>query len=97
MNLNTKLTTLDGQDFSDGATVKSVALMALQAALTGDEQIGAVGKAKLYQLSLKVHGAGDEVGLTAEDIASIKARVAVLFPSLIVGRVFEVIDPAALA
>ena len=58
------------------------------------EQIDEVEKLKRFTLSLKVYGSrGDGADLTVEDIALIKQRIGKIFPPIVVGRSFELLDP----
>lgn len=96
MNLDTPICDLDGKPFQDGSTVKSAILQALVSALPGDEKEGRENKLSMFGLQLKVHAASNETAFTAEEIAMIKDRVSRGYPALVMGRVFEVLDPAEL-
>lgn len=72
----------------DAAAIAMLAPDAQNAPQTpGDEKV------KRFQLALKVHDAKD-VKLTAEETTLIKAQIAKVYPPLIVGRSWELLDPA---
>ncbi len=97
MNLDTQIRDLDGKPFQDGSTVKTAILQALVSVLPGDDKADRKDKLVLFSLQQKVHAASGDTTFTAEEIAMIKDRVSRGYPALIMGRIFEVIDPAELA
>jgi len=93
MKLTTKLRDMDGNEFADGATLKAVIINALLTPLHGDDKKSGTDKMKLFRLAQKVHD-GDDLTLPAEDVALIKERTGLAYAPLIVGRIWEAIDPA---
>lgn len=73
-------------------TLGKVCEDALIATLQGDSPNEAE-KAKRFWLALKIH-AGDKE-LTADEVSLVKKVVGIAYGPLIVGRVIELIDPAA--
>jgi hypothetical protein len=59
-----------------------------------DESPSGQEKVKRWALALRVHAAKD-IELTADDITMIKNLVAKAFGPLIVGQVWEILDPAS--
>lgn len=95
MDLTKPLLDLDGNSFPDQATHKTVLIGALLNTLKGDEHMNGEQKLKLYTLSMKINDTAAECRLSAEDVVLLKDRVGRAFPPLVVGRVFELLDPAA--
>jgi hypothetical protein len=95
MNLTTSLTDIDGNEFQDKSTVKTAILGSLMNPLPGDETMVADKKVALFKLALKVNDTAADCQLTAEEVAMIKERVGKGYPPLIVGRVFQLLDPAS--
>ena len=88
---------LDGKPIkheSGELTLGEAATIALLAPYQ-DEQAKGDTKAKRFLLAIKVRQATD-VKLTAEEVKEIKDVVAKAFAPLVVGRVWEIIDPAAM-
>lgn len=72
--------------------------VAISAALMSDapDEISTVdAKVKRFNLAVRI-AKGGEVSLTAEDITTIKGAVCKRWPSLIVGRIVEALDPVAM-
>lgn len=65
---------------------------AAAAALVGQQNIPPAQKAERFVLAQKIWDAKD-VSLKAEEIARIKEAVAAVMTPIIVGRVYELIDP----
>lgn len=91
------LKTFDGKTMKDGdgqgnmidATLKLAVVNALLAPIKGQES--GVEKVKKYELARKVYQ-NDEVELSAEDISLIKSRIGDMFPALVVGQCFEMLE-----
>jgi len=94
MNLNTEITDFDGNSFPDKPTIKSAVMGSLINVLRGDETLAAEQKVKMFELAMRIHGA-EQIELTAEDVSLIKERVGKAYPPMVVGRVFQAIDPAS--
>lgn len=93
--LDTPITDLDDKPFPDGATLRTVLLGACLNTLRADELMDAQQKVKLYLLSKKISEKGD-AELTTDDVVLLKERVGKAYNPLVVGRVYEILDPAAL-
>jgi len=90
------LKNLDGQVMKDndgkGNAVDATLKMAIvNAVLAPVQNEKGTDKIKKYELAMKVHK-NKEVDLTAEDISLIKERVGELFPPLIVGQVYNLLE-----
>ncbi len=57
----------------------------------GDDKLSGQKKYDLFALAQKC--AGDSVDLSAEEIATLKERVGRVYAPLVVGRVFDLVDP----
>lgn len=90
------LKNLDGQVMKDndgkGNAVDATLKMAIvNAVLAPVQNEKGTDKIKKYELAMKVHK-NKEVDLAAEDISLIKERVGELFPPLIVGQVYNLLE-----
>lgn len=88
--------TMDGQVMIDndgkGNAVEATLRMAIvNAVLSPVERESGIEKAKKYDLAMRVYKE-DEVDLKAEEITLIKERVGEVFPPLIVGQVFNLLE-----
>lgn len=90
-NLDQPLQTLDGNDFQDKATLKTVIFMALNTPVEGDDKMGVEAKMKQYGLLKTVHKGGI-ADLTAEDIATIKARGAKVMGLMAFGIMCDMLE-----
>jgi hypothetical protein len=93
--LDAPITDLEDKPFPGGETLRTVLLGACLNTLRADELMDAKQKVTLYLLSKKIAEKGD-VELTSDDIVLLKDRVGKAYNPLVVGRVYEVLDPAAL-
>ena len=85
IKLNEPIVDLEGNEGEEvGKFVRS-------ALLSNSEKDNTDQKIKKYKLAMDC--VADEVDLRAEDIALIKECVGKQFPPLVVGRVFDAIDP----
>ena len=75
-------------------TLRAALLTAVDAQLPGDEAADGSAKMHLYRLGMTIHTETD-VDLPAEDIALLKERVVKCFGPIVVGRVFELLDPVS--
>lgn len=96
MNLNTPLLNLDGNEFEDKATLKTVILGALINPIRGDEGMAPEAKVACFRLMMKVNDKADDCSFTAEETTLIKDRVGRAYLPLVVGRVYQAIDPASI-
>lgn len=94
-NLDTQITDLENKPFADGATLRTVLLGACLSTLRGDELMDEKQKVPIYLLSKKISEKGD-IELTAEDVVLLKGRVGKAYNPLVVGRAYEILDPASL-
>lgn len=97
VDVTQKLKTLSGQvmkDFDENkeavdATLRLVIVNALLA--TTKKQESGVEKVRKYELAKKAYQ-NDEVELTAEDITLIKNQIGEVFPAVVVGQCFEMLE-----
>lgn len=75
-------------------TLRSTCTSALFAQIQGDDGLDPFKRAELGCLGMEIMK-NDEINVTAEDIAMIKARIGKIAPNLIVHRAFELLDPKA--
>jgi hypothetical protein len=88
---------LDGKPLQNAGvdmTLGETATHALLAHYEGERNLGDDEKLKRFLLAAKIRQAKD-AKLTADEIALIKKLVAKAFAPLVVGRVWEIIDPAS--
>jgi hypothetical protein len=81
---------LKNDDKSD-AKLKNVCEKALLSEAPGIK-VTDEDKLKRYSLALKIHDAVDKLDLTTDDISFIKKSISAVFPTLIVGRSFEMLE-----
>lgn len=96
INVNHVLKTIDGQSMKDnvnGEAIDATVKMAIVNAVLSpvDKETG-VKKLEKYQLAQKVYNADGEVELSAEEISLIKKQVGEVFPPIIVGQVFNLLE-----
>lgn len=90
-NMDQPLTTLDNKPYEDKSTLKNVVFAAVTQPMEEDRAQSVEEKLKCYSIAQRVF-AGGEVELTAEEITLIKARIGRLFPVLIVGQAFRMLE-----
>ncbi|MCD6262343.1 MAG: hypothetical protein J7J52_04905 [Deltaproteobacteria bacterium] len=93
VNMSAELKTLDGEPLIDAGkpvTLKDVSVNALLAQQER-ETLDAKEKLARYELALKVNKGGD-VEVTVEEIAKIKDCVGKVYPTLVVGQVFHLLE-----
>lgn len=73
-------------------TLRSAIVNALLTPLKGDEALNGPSKLKNWLLAQRIHG-DDSPDMKAEDIALVKERVGRGYTALVVGRVYEMLDP----
>jgi len=91
INTETKLTNLEGEPIKDGSVDATVGKVIRNALLGNDQSDNADKKLKKYKLAMDC--LATEVDLKAENVSLIKKCVGENYPPLIVGKVFEIIDP----
>lgn len=93
VNMDAVLKTLNGEPLIDAGkpvTLKDVCVNALLAQQDG-EVVDAKEKFARYELALKVNKGGD-VEVTAEEITKIKDLTGKIYPTLVVGQVFYLLE-----
>ena len=100
INVNIQLKDFDGTDLTEGQgpakkniTCKSVLINALCAPIQG-ENVDGTEKYKRYKLADKINK-NDEAQLSAEDIVLLKMVVGKLYFPLIVGQIYDLLEPQA--
>jgi hypothetical protein len=91
INLKQTLEDLDGNEITESGKKIDAGYAIRQALLAKSDTDKADDKIKKYELAKRC--IADEVDLKAEDIALIKKTVGDLYTPLVVGRVYEIIDP----
>ena len=99
INVSKNLKTLTGETLKDSdgqgnaidATLRMACVNALLAPLGQGKSESGMDKVKKYELAKRIYAA-DEVELSAEDISLIKERVGTVYPAMIVGQVFEMLE-----
>ena len=96
IKVDTLLKTMDGQvmkDMVDGEAVDATLRMAMvNAVLSPIEKESGMDKVKKFNLAKKIHDAESEVDLTVEEVSLVKERIGEVFPVLIVGQVFNLLE-----
>lgn len=90
-NFESPMLDLEGQPYSDAATLKSVVFGAIRAQVPGDDQLSIENKMRLYVLAGKV-AKGGVVEVSAEDLALMKDRVGKAYPPLVMGEAFRLLE-----
>lgn len=94
INVNVNLKDFDGTDLAEGGkplTVKRVLINACCSPVQG-ENIDGVEKYKRYKLADRI-SKNDEAQLSAEDIVLLKTLVGKLYFPLIVGQIYDLLEP----
>lgn len=93
--LNEPLKDWKGVAFEDGATYGSAIIQALTGQLPGDERLDGKKKFDLFKIAMKVDDMMQDKGgeLSTKEIETIKDRVGI-YPPLMVGRLWSLLDPA---
>ena len=73
-------------------TVKKTCVDVLLAITEADKGSNGEQKLRYYNLANKIQSGG-EVDLTAEEVVLLKERIGTICPTLIVGKMFEILDP----
>lgn len=94
-NFDAPLKTIDGEDFKlDGGeafTLKKICLGAIGATLPGDDAMDGEKKFNLYKLASRINKGG-LVDVTAEEISTLKARIAKAYTVFAVGAAFTLLE-----
>ena len=94
VNLSLPVLDLEGKPIKDGDKDLTVRTVCCGALLTPDQKNPdqtSEEKVKFFKLALRI--ADDEEDFSIDDIAILKKQIGKLFPPLVVGRCFEVLDP----
>lgn len=75
---------------TDVVTLSDIAVNALVTPIDG-ERLDGKTKFELMKFAQKIHNAKD-VDITVEEVAKIKERVGVMYPQLLVGAVYELLN-----
>lgn len=75
------------------ATLGSALIMALTAQYAGEQDLSGEEKFKRYEIALRLSKGGKAVEASAEDVALMKQLAAKAFPPLVMGRIWDAIDP----
>jgi len=102
INFGQVLTAFDGtplrQVKAEGQPPEDITLrdVAIEALCRATEERGVTGTQKFerFAIAQRIHK-GDPVDLKVEEVATLKERIGELFPPLIVGRAFELLEPPA--
>jgi hypothetical protein len=82
---------LDGVQFADVKTLKDAALLTFQQGVDGDDKLTGQQRVDLFLIAHKI-AKGGVVELTAEDLATLKARIGKLSSIVLVGRAWPLLD-----
>lgn len=85
---------LVGGESDDQVTLLTIAEQALLGVFPGEQDLPAAEKVRRYKLFGKI-SAGGAIDVGAEEVTLIKQCIGKGYPTLIVGRAYDLIDPAA--
>lgn len=97
MNLSVVLTDFGGEQLKlneKPLTASAAIIHALMIVTDANQKDDADTKIRKYRLASKIQEQTTNCSLVAEDISFIKEQVAIIFSPLVVGRIFELVDPA---
>lgn len=94
IKLNEHITDFAGEPI-EGLSVGDAIINSLMTMLKGEENMDGKAKFELFALASKLHGK-EEVDLSLDEAAKIKDRVGRIYTPLIVGRLWNVLDPSPL-
>ena len=90
-NFDAPMTDLEGNEYADKATLKTVALLAFQSPAKGDDTASGQEKLAQYMLASKIVKGG-VIDLTAEEITQLKDRLAKTIQALAYGKAVELLE-----
>lgn len=94
INWDAKITNFDGVTLKDGekdVTLATITCSVFVSVLKGDEQLSGEEKEKLFKIGMSAATGG--IGeITADQAATLKRRIGIAYPPLIVGRAYEIIE-----
>jgi len=98
INFDAELLDLDGKpikqdpsEHSPAATLKHVTLLALQSGSDPQRQDDAAKKVRCFEIMVKANRGGCQE-LSVEDVALVKEKVALVYPPLVVGTSFRLLE-----
>jgi hypothetical protein len=85
---------LDGTNVKadEALTVGSCSIAALQQIFQGEDATAEI-KVKRFKLALRIADASEPIALSNDEVATLKLVVGKFWNPLVVGRVFEAVDP----
>ena len=97
IKIDVPLRNMDGDVMKDndgtGNVIDATVRLALvNAILSPVERESGTKKVEKYELARKIHKAESEVELTVEEISLAKERIGEVFPALIVGQMFNILE-----
>ena len=95
MDNETPLTTLDGQNIkSEEGKLVTLRSACVRALLYTDNTMDGPKKFECYELAKRIGASEEQVELTAEEITLIKKMVGSCYITILVGRIYELIEKA---
>lgn len=101
INFDVKFKNLDGVNMEETinketgekrfVTLKSISTVSLLS-MSADSKMLGDEKVKRYDLSLKIHNSNRKLDLKVEDIALIKKLIGEVYPPLVVGQAFKILE-----
>ncbi len=93
IDLSTIITDLAGEAVKDGEKDLTLSTVCISALLTPEQgEQPATEKVSRFHLAEKVYDSGEQ-DLSVDDVALLKKLIGKLYPPLVVGRAFAVLDP----
>jgi len=97
IQVDTPLKNMDGQVMKDNdgagnAVDATLRVAMINAILSPVEREAGTEKVKKYELARRIHSAKSEVELSIEEVSLIKERIGDVFPILIVGQIFDILE-----
>lgn len=99
-NFSAAIKNLDGKPLKEGdkeVTIGSIAVNALLTPYEDERNLSGDDKVKRFRLAQAIHGADDEIEVTAEQVTLLKTLIAKAYTPLIVGQAYDLLeaDPVA--
>lgn len=93
IDLSTTILDLDKKPIKDGEKDFTLATACCNALLTPEQgETSGEEKVKRFRLAEKVYDGGEQE-LSVDDVALLKKLIGKIYPPLVVGRAFEILDP----
>ena len=93
LDLKAKICDISGKETEGAPTLGSVITQALITLMPGDENLDGTEKVRLFALALAVNSNADH-DFSVEDVALMKNRIGRGFGPVVVGRAWQMLDPA---